>query len=335
VRDGKDGITEGSNLWVKRRRLVRGADLRAAFLIGLSALTVKTLPADKWTSVTDQIHRMERGERSRRFRRFRNRVAAFYGPEVDDDFVRDLWRGYRTARHRRRLHVVAEKIDSGYRPSIQFAGGEHIDRAVAAGNGVILWYDNFRHHPLIGKRAVAEAGHFGLHLTSVDHGFSSSVLGRRILNPIQSSAESAYVAEKVFFDGASALAATRKVSEHLRQNGVALITNNGYIGRKVLQVPIGVSAWIKIATTPLNLSWRTSAPLLPVAVIEHRAFREYSVTVGAPLAVDGDNKDAAFRLAARRYAEYLEPIVRAHPEQWIMWTGPIEQPPPSDLDAAG
>jgi lauroyl/myristoyl acyltransferase len=286
-----------------------------------------TRPVEKWAGVTERFYWFERGLRSGRFRRFRNRVAAFFGPEADDAFASQLWRAHRTSRHRRRLQIVAARLGSGYRPEIQFEGRERLDAALAHGRGVILWLDNFMHHAVIGKRPFADAGYISWQLSSVDHGLSRSRFGHAFLNPIQLSVEESYVAARVEFDGASALAATREVGERLAANGIVRITNNAYLGRRFVNTPFGASAWLSVATTPLNFARKSGAVLLPVAVFENVPFRRYSVTIGEPLPVGSDDRESAFRDTALLYAAYLEPLVRAHPEQWLAWQGPIDQPP--------
>lgn len=317
----------GSRLWVKRPRLVRGADFREGFLLGLSALAVKALPVERWMAASDRMRWLNRGAGSGRYRRFRDRVNAFYGPAADEAFAQRLWRDHIISQHRRRLTTVAEHLAKSYRPAIRLEGLDRLRSALADGRGVILWFDNLRYHSLIGRRGLAEAGYPLWCTSAVTHGFSSSLAGSRILNPIQVSAEARYCQRRLTFDGSSALGATREIRRHLAGNGIVCVTNNAYIGRRVIHVPIGAAAWLAVATTPLNLAHRDGAALLPVAAIEDDPFRAYSVTVGPPLAVRGGDRDGAFGEAARRYAAYLEPIVRAHPEQWIMWQGPIDQPP--------
>lgn len=315
------------SLAVKPQRYLRGADIRETFFIGLSAAAVVTRPPEKWAAVTNRLHYLERGYGSGRFRRFRNRAAAFFGPEANDDFARTLWRAYRTARHRRRLQVLAETLAPDYWPDIRFEGRERLDAALAKGNGVILWFDNFMNHAVIGRRSFAEAGYEVWQLSSTDHGFSRSKFGQAFLNPIQRRAEARHFARRVEFDGATALAATRTVGQRLSANGIVNITNNAYLGRRFVNVPFGQAAWLSVATTPLNFAWKHGATLLPVAVLEEEPVRRYRVTISDPLLVEGGDKGVAFCDAAVRYADYLEPLVRTHPEQWLAWQGPIDQPP--------
>ncbi|MFO1183828.1 MAG: hypothetical protein U1E56_03465 [Bauldia sp.] len=317
----------GSRLSAKRRHLLRGADFREGFLLGLSALAVKALQPTRWAAAGDRMRWLSRGAGSGRYRRFGERVRAFYGPAVDGAFVRDLWRDHVISLHRRRLMTVAEHLAPDHRAAIRVEGLDNIRSALAAGRGAILWFDNLRHHSLIGRRGIAEAGFQFWCTSAITHGFSSSLVGARLLNPIQVGAESRYCQRRVVFDESSALTATREIREHLAANGIVCVTNNAYIGRRVIHVPIGAAAWLAIATTPLNIAYRDGATLLPVATLEHEPFRSYSVTVGAPLPVRGPNRDRAFRDCARHYAAYLEPIVRAHPGQWIMWQGPIDRVP--------
>jgi hypothetical protein len=322
-----DAIPGGPRLSVKPPRLVLGSDLRETLLVGLSALTALTRPVERWTGVTDQFHRLDRGRNSERFRKFRLRVAAFFGADADDAFTIELWRAWHKARHRRRMLIVAKRVCRNYPLKIRLDGRARLEAGLRAGAGVILWLDNFIQHPVVGKHPFAEGGFVSWQLSSADHGFSRSRYGHRFLNPIQHSVESRYVAKRIVFNGATALAATREVKALLADNGIVRITNNAFIGRRFVRVPFGAAAWLTVATTPLNLARSTGATLLPVSVIEKVPFCQYSVTVGPAIAVGAGDKSVAFRKAALDYADYLEPFVRAHPEQWITWSEAIDQAP--------
>lgn len=325
--DGADGAVPpaAAHLSAKRQRLVVGSDIRETLLVGLSALTAATCPVERWTAITDQLYRLDRGPDSGRFRSFRRRVAAFYGPDADEAFAASLWRACHIARHRRRMLIVAKRFRKDYPLEISFEGRSRLEAGLDAGAGVILWFDNFRHHTLVGKYPFAEAGYVSWQLSSVDHGFSRSQFGKTFLNPIQLSVENQQVARRIAFSTGTALAATREVRARLAENGIVRITNNAYIGRQIMRVPFGASASLPIATTPINLARTTGAALLPVAVIETVPFRRYSVTIGKPIAVDNrGTKTTAMRRACQDYADYLAPLVRAHPEQWMMWFEDID-----------
>jgi hypothetical protein len=51
------------------------------------------------------------------------------------------------------------------------------------------------------------------------------------------------------------------------------------------------------------------------------------VAIGAPIVVGAGDKTVAFERASQDYARYLEPLVRAHPEQWMTWSQAIDQDP--------
>lgn len=325
--DGSDDVARpaAAHLSVKRQRYVVGSDIRETLLVGLSALTAVTCPVERWTAITDQFYRLDRGPDSGRFRTFRRRVAAFYGSDVDDAFAAALWRACHIARHRRRMLIVAKRFRRNYPLEISFEGRSRLEAGLSAGVGVILWFDNFRHHTLVGKYPFAEAGYASWQLSSVDHGFSRSQFGKTFLNPIQLFVENEQVAKRIAFSAKTALAATREVRARLAENGIVRITNNAYIGRQIVRVPFGAAASLPIATTPINLARTTGATLLPVAVVEKVPFRRYSVTIGRPIVVDnGGSRNTAERRACQDYADYLAPLVRAYPEQWMMWFEAID-----------
>lgn len=317
----------GTRLSVKSQRLVLGSDLREASLVAVSALTALTRPVDRWAGITEQFYRLNRGQDSDAFRKFHRRVVAFYGSDIDEAFPAELWRSWHNARHRPRMLVVATKIRKELPLDVVFEGREFLEAGLRASAGVILWFDNFAHHAVVGKYPFADAGFVSWQLSSTDHGFSRSKFGQKFLSPILHSVEARYVEKRIIFDGASALAATREVKRLLADNRIVRITNNAYIGRRFVWAPFGVAGWLSVATTPLNLARSTGATLLPVSVIEVVPFRQYRVTIGAPVSVDAGDKDAALQKASRDYARYLEPLVRAYPEQWISWSGAIAETP--------
>ena len=303
----------------KKLRPWRGADMRETALLGFFRLVVATMPMPKWTDMAEIATRLGKGRRSSRFKRFAQRVSAVLA-DVDDEAVFRLWRSYGATVNRRRISILATRYCPDWSPRIALTGREHLDRAIAAGQGTILWLDNFIHHPVIGKRAFSDLDYQAWQMSSVDHGFSSSRLGRSFLNPIQLAAELPLVRGRIEFDAGSALTATREVTRCLARNEIVRITNNAYIGRQRCLVPFGKSAMLPLATTPLNIAKRTGAAILPVLVVEHEPFADYLVAVAPPLSV-GTARHDDFEEAALAYARYLEPLVEAYPDQWRGWEG--------------
>lgn len=303
----------------KKLRLWRGADLRESALLALFRVAVATTPVERWAGIADSIARLGKGRRSARFKRFADRAKAVTSGLGEDEVFR-LWRAYAATVNRRRMSILANRYCPDWKPRVELTGREHVDRANSVGRGTILWVDNFIHHPLIGKQAFSEAGYRAWQMSSIDHGFSSSRLGRRFLNPLQLAAEQVHVLGRIEFDARSALAATREVTMCLARNELVRITNNAYIGRQRCLVPFGASARLPVATTPLNIARRTGAAILPVLVIEREPFADYLVAVAPPLSV-GASRHESFEQTALAYARYLEPLVAAYPEQWRGWEG--------------
>ena len=317
--DDESPTRRDAGLRSKKPRLWRGADLRETALLALFRVAISTTPVSKWAGIADAATRFGKGARSSRFKRFAGRVRAVQGG-ADDEAALALWRAYGATINRRRISILASRYCPGWRPRIELTGREHLDQAIAAGRGTILWVDNFIHHPVIGKRAFSDLGYQAWQMSSVDHGFSSSRLGRRFLNPIQLAAEIPLVRGRIEFDTASALMATREVTRCLARNEIVRITNNAYIGRQRCLTPFGKSAMLPVATTPLNIARRTGAAILPVLVVEREPFEDYLVAVAPPLSVGASRHDS-FEEAALAYARYLEPLVDAYPEQWRGWEG--------------
>ncbi len=300
-------------------RLLRGPDLREAALLAFGLTLTRLTAPPFWASTADLLSALDSSRWRGRYRRFGARARAFYGTDLGEDDQRRLWHDIHAALHRRRFATIAEWRELPFTPEIQVEGAERVHDALRRERGVILWFDNFINHQLIGKKGLHSAGIGGYHMSWTGHGFSPSRLGKKYLNPVQIHAEKRYVEGRIEFDARSVLAATRTVTRILAGNGIVRITNNAYIGRQFVGAPVSSRATVSIATTPLNLSLRLGTPLLPVATFEERPLERYRVVIAPPLEVRPD--DAGFNDAAAQYGSYLRPLVERYPAQWRGWAG--------------
>jgi lauroyl/myristoyl acyltransferase len=300
-------------------RVFRGGDLRETAVYFLSALAVRSLPEGAWPFVADGFARFS-SRKSARSEKFRSAVGAVLGDEIAEREIPGLHASAIRHGHRRRLYIAATCRRRGWSPSIELIGRERLDRARAGGRGTILWFDNFAHFAIIGKRAFAEAGYPLWHLGSHLHGFSTTRYAVRFLNPRQIAVEGRYLAGRIMFDNHTLVTATRRVVEILAGNGFMAITNNANLGKSV-RFPFGKEARLPIATTPLRLAAGRGVPLLPVSVIEVEPFSRYRVAIGPEITAPagGPEREAIAAMAAG-YTDYLLPLVRAHPDQWSGWS---------------
>jgi lauroyl/myristoyl acyltransferase len=304
-----------------RYRAFRGGDIRESAIYFLSALAVRALPESAWPSVAENFARFS-SRKSARYEKFRGAVRAVLGNAIGETELPGIYASLLRHGHRRRLYIAATCRRQGWTPSIELTGRERLDRAHAGGRGAILWFDNFAHFAVIGKRAFAESGYPLWHLGSHLHGFSATRYATRFLNPRQIAVEGRYLAGRIMFDNRTLITATRRVVEILAGNGLMAITNNANLGKSA-RFPFGEAARLSIATTPLRLAAGRGVPLLPVSVIEVEPFRRYRVAIGPEIAAPaGMAEREAIAAMAAAYIDYLLPIVRAHPDQWGGW-GPL------------
>ena len=162
------------------------------------------------------------------------------------------------------LHVLRQLGPGGWSPEIRVAGAEHIDGALAAGKGVILWISHFAFYSLAGKIALARAGYRVSHLSHPRHGFSSTRFGMAVLNPIRNRAEDRYLEARVFLGLATSRAALGELTRRLAANEVVSITAREASGRpletRFLDGSIGFAAGAP------SLAHKTGAALVPVHV---------------------------------------------------------------------
>jgi len=237
------------------------------------------------------------------------------------------WNSSRTAEARHqwaatyfeeRMQVTGSYRPGGWRPSIDLHGAEHIDDAVDAGSGAILWISEFASSDLVAKLALSEKGHPLAHLSRPTHGFSETSFGIRFLNLLRTRIEDRYLAARVPLpDDAAAVGAMRELRHRLEQNEVVSITV-GDTGRQTTTVPF-LAGRLTVATGAPSLAAAAGAALLPVFTIR-RATNHYEVHIGAPIAIaDRDARDALAETAAAQLADQLAEHVSRAPGLWRAW----------------
>jgi len=223
-------------------------------------------------------------------------------------------------------HVAWMRGLREYRPGtrhsdITVAGTEHVDAALANGDGVVLWVTPFVYSHLATKKVMHEAGYRVSHLSRSSHGFSSSRFGYQFLNPIWTRIEDRYLAERVRLDNdAGPAAALTVLRQRLRENRIVSITVTRY-ARKTAAVAF-LNAELRLPTGPGRLARATRAPLLPIFAVRTDS-GGLEVTIGSPLGGDGaDGGGDPVMAIMQNYVKQLEPYALRYPSQWGRELGP-------------
>ena len=184
-----------------------------------------------------------------------------------------------------KLQLLRCHRPGGWRPRVRFVGREHVEQALAARKGAILWVGSFRFSDLVTKIAFRQAGYDVSHLSHFTHGSSSDTpFGLRFLGPIRTRVECRYLRERVTIWREGASAALECLANRLRENSLVSITGIGW-ARRLTKVPFLQGELPLAAGAPL-LACRTGAALLPVFTVREDD-GEFVTTVEPALSVPG------------------------------------------------
>lgn len=205
------------------------------------------------------------------------------------------------------------------RPATRLQGSQHIDRALSAGRGVILWRAQFIFDSLVTMIALYEAGFKVGRLTSSRHGFSGTAFGRRILNPIRKAAERRYALEPPLISATDdGRALTAEALRRLRENRAISIIASTQIARRVHAVSF-MGGSLPMAAGAPALALRSGAALLPVFTVRDSG-GEFVTTIEAPLTASATaSRDEAIRQLLLRYVSLTESYVLRYPDQFRAW----------------
>jgi lauroyl/myristoyl acyltransferase len=246
----------------------------------LAALVAWTLPEPGW----DRVAAAAAATSRRKAARILPHLEAFARGAGLGAPVEAIVRGH--ARNVRLLQAQYLRCHHprGWRPDVRLEGREHLDRALGAGRGAIVWVAPFVFTPLVTKMVLHAAGYGLVHLSRLGHGYSPTRFGVRVLNPVRTRAEDRYLAERVVIgEGCSLGEAMRTLARRLAANRAASITV-GAQGVKTRAAPF-LGGELRVATGAPNLALRTGAPLLPVFTVRDAPGRFLTV-IESPLQAD-------------------------------------------------
>jgi lauroyl/myristoyl acyltransferase len=270
----------GAGRGTGRAKYLRANDLAMLAKLPLAALVAWTLPEPAW----DRVAAAAAATSRRKAARILPHLEAFArGTELGAP-VEAVVRGH--ARNVRLLQAQYLRCHRprGWRPDVRLEGREHLDRALAAGHGAIVWVVPFVFALLVTKMALHAAGYGLVHLSRAEHGGSPTRFGVRVLNPVRVRAENRYLAERVVIgEGCPLGEAMRTLARRLAANRVVSITV-GAQGAKTRAAPF-LGGELRVATGAPSLALRTGAPLLPVFTVREGPGR-FLTAIEPPLRAD-------------------------------------------------
>jgi hypothetical protein len=215
----------------------------------------------------------------------------------------------------KQLQVLKSYSAKGWQPRIHLQGHEHIDAALVAGKGVILWNSPFRFADLIGKIGIHEAGYPLTHLSTLGHPWSDSRFGVRYLNPIWVRVEQRYLLQRVVIDPADPKQALDRLRSVLCANGIVSISAVRGVARKPIKIRL-LNANFSLGLGAPLLAYDTGAALLPMFV-SHQRDGSFRLVVEDPISIPAaEPRIEAAIVASQTFAKRTETHLQVAPEQW-------------------
>ncbi len=299
----------------KRARRPLVAPIDVAVIVGLPLLTAVawTVPETRWRWIARPLAPFARLELTNDVKSAARRIRAVFGDRVAPDPDRMLL-SLAEENLIAHLQLLRHHRPGSWRPAIELVGREHIDRALAAGRGAVLWIGRFVHAGLVAKMAWRRASLAVAHLSKPGHGYSDSVLGTRVLNRVLRRAEDRYLDARVMMAFDNPVAALRALYQRLERNALVSVAASEMALRPVR---VGfLDGAVTLASGGADLAYASGAALLPVFAI--RRDGGFRVTVHPPLPVDRSRtRTASSERALESYVALLETYCLDHPEQWL------------------
>jgi hypothetical protein len=308
----------------KTPRLADATDVLEIFRFYGAIGATAVLPGRRWEDYARIVSGLRHGTHRRRSGpAFGAALGAILGdaaPDADRAF-----RAKREQAHRRRLMVARELTGRGPVPDIAFDGAERLREALARGRGAIVWAADTYPRMIVSKRALWQAGLRPVQVSRVEHGFGTSRLAKRLINPFVLRAEDRFLAGRIVFAQGEEAEVTRRILRTLGEGALVLMTNNTYSGSVFMELPFGVAGYLSLPTATLNIAARYGVPLFSLATVETEPFCAYRADLSADVTAAGQPLEgrlsrselhAAMARIALPVRDHLLATLRHWPEQF-------------------
>ncbi|WP_457936060.1 hypothetical protein [Mesorhizobium sp. 10J20-29] len=311
-----------------RKRQITEGDIRELIVLAGAFATVATLPPQVWIRYSRLVSSLRQGHYEKKnFGRFSSGARAVLGAISPSD-VETIFRTYRDHSIRRRIGMAREFIPYRKAPVFQVYGADALREAAAAGQGVIVWSNPFVYHTLTGQ-ALAAAGLSSCRVSASVHGYSVSEFGRTTFNKLAVWAENRYLRDRLVFERDQGKSVTRRIASKLESGAIISMTNNAFAGSVFIELPLGQTGVVSMATTPLSFAVKRRVPLFCASVIETEPFEAYEMhLVAIPPDVIAGNERAkslkdyrAMAQMALHVRDCLAQHLKLWPEQYGQWNG--------------
>jgi lauroyl/myristoyl acyltransferase len=296
-------------------RLLTASDVLEIIRIPVLMAVSWTFPERHWESFANVVVLLMARLRRKRSKMLRQQYERLFDDRIDAASLDSMANLHLVEQIMARMQGIREYRPRGWHPEINVTGKEHIEAARTQGHGVLLWVAPFVYCNLITKKGLHETGYRVSHLSHPFHGYSSSMLGFRILNPIWTRIEDRYLAERVRqSDGTGLGSAITILRRRLQKKRIVSITATRHVGKTVRAAFL--NAELHLSTGPVRLARAANAVLLPV-FITRTDTGLFMVNLGAPLCgPTSDNSEESPAAIIQRYVRMLEQYVLDYPSQW-------------------
>jgi lauroyl/myristoyl acyltransferase len=262
-------------------------------------------------------------------------VTAAFEPHVDARTAARIVRESYTSTWENTLALCGISAEWDAVRRVRIEGLDRLERALDAGNGVILWESMYFGRRLLAKMALADRGFALDQLHAENHleGFAynqwqATRVFKAVIHPFFSRSEKQFLREIVLLPrSGSSVSALRTLTARVKANGIVFSAADGRMGQQFVQVDF-FGRQRAFATGMVNLARSTGATLLPLFCFrDERGALHLVIENPIEVAPERDAMDDALR----RYAGLLESYLRRYPEQYRAWDllGSFEASPAS------
>ena len=288
----------------KRRKLISGTDvLDVGTLLALMPLAL-AVPVRFWPPLCDRTARALSLLGAGHFRRLAGRLAEIQGDDDVDTGARQCIEMMLESR----LHLVDQNLLGRQPLQVTVTGKAHLDAALQAGRGVVLWNMPTAFSDLMVKAGLSAEGYGITQLSRPEHGFSGTAFGVGVLNRVRTRVEDRALVERIEIDAGTERQAMIRLRRILKDNGIVNITL-GPQSRSRHPLPLAHGA-LEVATGPVRLASAAGAALLPV-FSGSLSPMSYEVIVEAPV----NDGDAGLDAILGAYSMRLQGFMRRYPWQ--------------------